>query len=82
MNKTITGTVSDKETSLDYVALKEDGVWVVHGLQHNIVSHGNTKRAAIENFELVFKVYGKDLLNIQEASKLYWNLFNEITRSL
>jgi len=63
--------------SIYFVVAQEEGVWVAHGLQHNIVANGATFSEVRHNIEILIKAYAGHggLGQIPPASAEYWEKF-------
>lgn len=69
----------DMDNALFFVIFPEDGVWVAHGLQHNIVTHGESLHEVRENIDLLIKGYNElapeAIDQAPIAAARYWELF-------
>lgn len=63
--------------ALFFVIFPEDGVWVAHGLQHNMVTHGESLQEVRENIDLVFEAYCQQggYASLPKADSDKWELF-------
>lgn len=70
---------------LYFVIFPEDGVWVAHGLQKNIVTHGESLTEIRENISAIFEGYSKivskaALDRIPPAEDKHWQMWLEAVR--
>ena len=67
----------DTNEPLFFVIFPEDGVWVAHGLQHNVVTSGKTLPQVKANLEAVFRLHvqRKTLDLVPEANAELWKRF-------
>lgn len=70
---------------LFFVIFPEDGVWVAHGLQHNIVTHGESLHEVRENIDLLLKGYSEQapraIQQTPQADAYYWELFTHAVKN-
>ncbi len=71
---------------LYFVILPEDGVWVAHGLQKNVVTHGESLQEIRENIYALVEGYrtlvsGETLETLPKAEPKYWELFIEAMKA-
>lgn len=71
---------------LGFVVFQEEGVWVAHGLQHNIVTHGECLSEVRENIDLVVEGYilkgGVEAIKrVPRADSRYWEMYVEAIKA-
>jgi len=73
--------IPDMNKSLYFVVLPEDGVWVAHGIQHNIVTHGESLIEIRDNIRLVIGAYlercPEAIKTFPPAAPKYWTMLGE-----
>ena len=73
------------EGSLFFVVFPEDGVWVAHGLQHNIVTHGESLHEIRENIDLLIRGYNEHapgaIASAPQAESKYWEMFTHALKN-
>jgi predicted RNase H-like HicB family nuclease len=71
------------DSVLNFVIYREDGVWVAHGLEHNIVTHGESLHEIRDNIDAVFDAYLSSgfLEKVPKASPYQWQQYNTAVES-
>ncbi len=66
-----------KPEEIYFVIFPEDGVWVAHGLQHNVVTHGESLQEIRENIEVILEGYQKagGFSGVPRADATLWEKF-------
>lgn len=63
--------------ALYFVVYPEDGVWVAHGLQHNVVTHGESLHEVRENIDVILEAYARSggYAMLPKAEPNKWELY-------
>lgn len=64
---------------LYFIIFREEGVWVAHGLQRNVVAQGSTLERVRENLRLTLRAYREMgpgcIEKLPMADSKYWEMF-------
>ena len=76
------GNMENTEVNLAFVIFLDNGVWVAHGMEHNVVTHGESLEEIRENIDVIVEAYARTGLGaIPKANAELWAMFNNARKA-